>query len=323
MMMSKRGLVAFVCGALVMAATLEAGSRVAVDAVGVPPLLWHEYGAQLKIDQLDRTVAPDDVDVVVVGTSMAQQGLVPDTLAGGATYNASLNGGIPQVMEPWLLDHVLPRTAPTTVVWGLSSLDFSAHYGDATVNAYQSARSTKSGVLSDLDLTLAARSSFFANRSTLRDPSALAGSERTVNRDRYQQASAHLGSDGQRTNYTIALSEERAEEIRSRLSPDALDLDDLAAVIRVIDELRRRGINVVLVEMPVPPRFVALNDRGLENQKIFQQTLEGLSSEAEVPLIRVGESFADEDFVDYTHLSAEGASRFSSLVDAQLGALRR
>lgn len=320
-MMTKRTIYTFLVGAVLMVATLEGGSRLAVRAIGVPPLMWHDYGAQLKVEQLSNDKFTHDLDVVVVGTSMAQQGLVPEEIASGATYNASLNGGIPQVMEPWIIEQVLPRAKPDTIIWGLSSLDFSANYGDATVKAYQAARSTEHGPLAALDKKLSEYSTFIANRSTLRNPSALAGQERQTNRQRFQKAHDTLGPRGERQDFTTALSDDLAVEIRDRLSPDSLDLDDLASVARVIEQLDHHGIDVVLVEMPVPPRFVALDPQGAENQQVFTAALQALSNEVGASLISVSEPFSDDEFVDYTHLSAEGAVRFSRLVDARLNSL--
>ncbi len=310
----------FFIGLLAMAMALELGARAAVLAAGTPTLRWHDYSAQLKIEQLD--TKSDSFDTIIIGTSMAQQGLVPDALAARSTYNASLNGGVPVVMEPWLTDHVLNRISndgpPTTVIWGLSSLDLSATYGQATIDAYNQSPSGRTGMLATLDRALAEHSTFVANRAALRDPSALAGQQRQTSLVQYDEAVQSLGSSGERRDFSRSTSAERAEEIRQRISSYALDIDDIAAIIRTIEDLQAQGIEVVLVELPVPPRFLALYETG-QAHNAFQMALEAISEEMDVRLVVSPDNYTDSDFVDFTHLNESSARLFTETISAQLG----
>lgn len=305
-----------------MMLALEIAARAAVSASGVPTLRWHDYSAQLKVSQLE--TADTSFDTIIVGTSMAQQGLLPEGFANRSTYNAGLNGGVPTVMEPWLIDHVLERLAgggtepkPETVIWGLSSLDFSLAYGNATIEAFDDAPSTGTGPLAHLDQMVADRSEFVANRSVLRDPSALAGQERQDSVERYEKALGALGSAGERRDYTTSVSLDRANEVRKRISPYALDVDDIAAVVRTIEDLEELGVEVILVELPVPPRFLELYEN-TDSHAGFQRALAALSTELDVELISATGGYDNSDFVDYTHLNEASAHRFTATVNAEL-----
>ena len=116
-------------------------------------------------------------DVVFAGTSMAWQGLDPATFTridrtGRSAYNAGLAGGIPGVMEPWLVDEVAPRLEPELLVWGLSTLDLAPAYGEENVAAYQDAPAVASGAMAELDRRAGSVSALVRRRSALRDPAA-------------------------------------------------------------------------------------------------------------------------------------------------------
>lgn len=310
----------FALGLLAMTMVLELAARAAVLTAGTPTLRWHDYGAQLKIEQLD--TKSESFDTIIIGTSMAQQGLVPEALSTRSAYNAGLNGGVPVVMEPWLTNHILDRVSdedqPTTVIWGLSSLDLSASYGQATIDAYDQSPSGRTGLLAKLDRAIAGQSTFVANRAILRNPSALAGQQRQTSLDQYDDAVLALGSSGERRDFTESTSAERAGEIQQRISSYALDVDDIAAIVRTIEDLQIQGTEVVLVELPVPPRFLALYDTE-QAHRAFQQALEAISVQMDVQLVVSPDSFTDDDFVDFTHLTETSARRFTETVDAHLG----
>lgn len=329
--------VRFLLGALMAATMVEGATHLLVNPDLV--LRWHDHATQLKISQLEQIVDQSGpVDTVIIGTSMAQQGLVPSALAESEPdhrfYNAALNGGVPVVMESWLLDQIAPRTEPRRVIWGLSPIDLSSRYGDATEEAYRTAPATRSGALAALDRAVSRHSRFVSARARLRDPSALWGSERTADAQQLAAAASELGADGERRNYTTDTSAERAAEINDRLEPFTLDPDDLAAIIRTVDNLQSHDIEIVLVELPVPPRLVALSPDGAQTTERFSKTLQELADELDIQLISptsaatadaqataarpAGIDFTDSDFVDFTHLNEAGADRFTRQVAAAL-----
>lgn len=95
----------------------------------------------------------------------------------------------------------------------------------------------------------------------------------------------------------------------------------MAAVVRAVEALQAEGIEVVFVELPVPPRFLELYERGPAQHQESSDLLSALAEDLEVPLITTAGAYQDEDFVDYTHLTEEAAIRFSVEVADALSAL--
>ncbi len=313
----RRWVIRFGLAALAMVVLGEIGARVALSRSDAPVLRWHDFSAQLKVEQMDER---GDIDLVVIGTSMAQQDIVPGILAEAladdagpspAIYNASLNGGVPVVMEPWLLDQVVPRLDPEVVVWGLSALDVSLEYGDATLEAYDDALQTKTGLLAEVDRAVSRFSDLVAARAVLRNPDQILGSGRDENRRSLAEAEAEVGPDGERRDFASATGIGRAQEMARRITPFQLDRDDLAAIARTVDALRRRGIEVVFVELPVPDRFLELYPGGPPQHQLVTDTIVALGDALDVEVIAPVGPTDDASFVDFTHLDAEPAAAFT------------
>lgn len=316
----------FAGAALATVLVAEVAARVVSGAAEAPALRWHDRPTQVKAEQL---AGLGDVDVVVIGTSMAQQGLVPDALGDAldaSVYNAALNGGVPAVMEPWLLDEVVPRVHPDVVVWGLSALDLSLAYGDAIVDAYETAPATRTGILGEADRTASRFSVLVRDRRLLRDPSALFGSAAEQAQQEQEAAETLVGDDGERIAFEPDRSHARQRETQARITPFLVDRDDLAAIARTADALRGEGRRLVLVELPVPPRFTALYPDGAAQHAVVGDTLDALADVLDVPLVRLAElgpdgAFDDADFVDFTHLDRDPAARFAAAVGRAIATL--
>ncbi len=307
--------VRLVLAALAVIGCGEVVARVVEQQVQTPQLLWYDEATQLKVAQMENR---GPTTLVVAGTSMAWQGLVPSILLDGEAYNAGLAGGVPQVMEPWLLGPVRTELQPTVVVWGLSSLDFSDVYGDTGRQIYREAPATRPGMLAATDRLLRRWSALIRQRPVLRNPSLLIGDGQVRTAERFHAAQRILGTDGERQDFAPAVTDERASEVRARISPYRVDRDDVAAIVRTIEALRVDGTVVVLVEMPVPPRFLALYDDGAVQHRVVGDLLEAIGSELDVPVLSTSSVFTDDDFVDYTHLTASAAAEFSIEVSSQL-----
>lgn len=322
-----KSLVVFGLAVLSTLGFAEGAARVVEHRTETPQVMWYDEATQLKVEQMHRL---GSASTVVAGTSMAWQGLVPDVLAtvpeaagSSGVYNAGLAGGVPVVMEPWLTGQVVDVLRPQLVVWGLSSLDFSDVYGDAGLAIYQQAPATRPGILADADRRLSDISALVRQRPALRNPSLLVGEERVEAIDRWERAKEILGPDGERLDFADAVNEDRALEVRTRISPYEPDREDVAAVVRTVEALRSGGVEVVLVELPVPPRFRALYDAGSQEHTRVTDLLRVLARELDVPLVSVTGTYDDADFVDFTHLDREGAARFSNEVAGALAALDR
>jgi hypothetical protein len=311
----------FLAGLVVTVLVVEAVARVALAATDPIVLRHHDHTAALKVDQLDDR---SDTGLVVIGTSMAQQDLDPSIIeaaTGLPSYNAALDGGVPTVMEPWLLGPVLDRVDPEVVVWGLSPLDLSASYGDGVERAYREALDTRPGWLADVERSAGRVSALVSARTVLREPSMFLGDERDRVVAQREAATEALADDGQRLDFRRALGVDREREVAARLTPFAIDRADLLAVIGTVRELRGRGTRVVLVELPVPDRFVELYPDGPAQHRVVGDTIAALGAELGVPVVSASVAGPDLDFVDFTHLDRPSAESFTRAVAAELTAL--
>ena len=303
--------------ALIVAVGAETAARVAEDDLP-EAVRWYDAASQRKIDQMDRR---GPTDVVFAGTSMAWQGLDPATFmdidrAGRSAYNAGLAGGIPGVMEPWLVDEVAPRLEPELVIWGLSTLDLAPSYGEENIAAYRDSPAVAGGVMAELDRRAGSVSALVRRRAALRDPAAWWGEG--GDDPLFAAADSLLGPLGERREFDVLPDRERAQLAATRLQEWKPSLDDVATIRRTVRSLTDQGISVVLTPMPTPPRFVELHPNGAEDLATFEATLADLADDLEVPLIDVAVGYDDDDFVDYTHLDEAGAQRFTRQLTAAL-----
>ena len=285
----RRVLLWFAAGLLVAAAAAEGSARIA-EAAGPPVLRWYDATTQLKVEQMDRA---DSAAVVFAGTSMAWQGFVPSEFTASdpgdrTAYNAGLAGGVPVVMEPWLLEEVIPRLQPDVVVWGLSSMDFSSSYGDDNLERYRDALDTRTGSLATLEQTTSSFSALVRYRTILRRPSAMFGSGRDEIETEFEDAASTLGDSGERHDFTVDFGDKRSAQVESRFRNFRIDETDIRAIHRTVTNLREQGIEVVLVEMPTPDAYAALHPEGDADLARTHQTIVAIGEVLDLvaPIVR-------------------------------------
>lgn len=322
--MGLRWLPRFLIAAIVIALAAEGAARLTVNAAEAPVLRWHDFSSQFKVRQMDELALTEVAGggLVIIGTSMAQQDLIPelfiDPSGTGATYNAGLNGGVPVVMEPWLIDQVIPRLRPNVVVWGLSPLDLSAVYGNSVKDAYDQAFETRPGVLAATDRWASSFSMLVSARAVLREPTMLFGTEAAARNQQAIEAAAELGVLGERNVFEVELGLERQREVSDRVSPFRLDRDDLAAIARTVFSLRESNIEVFLVELPVPERFVTLMENEEADYQLFRDAVAQLGIQLDVEVLTSGVQLSEDDFVDFTHMTLDAARRFTTDISSQI-----
>lgn len=304
-----RRVASFIIGLVVVLGFLEILARFAEDG-GAAALRWYDASTQLRAEEMDRR---DDIDVVFAGTSMAWQGLVPSVwtandVAGRSAFNVGMAGGVPQVMEPWLLDVVQPELKPELVVWGLSSLDLSSSYGADNLKRYEDALEIRQGAVAALERHTAKYSALVRYRSVLRDPGEW-GEDRG-----FTAAAASLGADGERRDFVIDTSARRRRQVEARLKAYSLDPADIAAIHRTVVRLREAGTEVVFVQMPVPERFAVLHPEGAADLATTRRAITHLGEVLDVDVIDATAGFTDLDFVDFTHLNESAAAALTSRV---------
>ena len=191
-------------------------------------------------------------------------------------------------------------------------------YGAPNIEQFAEAAETRSGWLADVERWVSDRSVLIRRRSTIRSLSAVAGSAREDLADRRSDADQSLAPDGERIGESVELPPRLEAIQRARLAGFEIDQDDVEVVRATVRALQERGVQVVLVEMPVPRRFVDLHPGGQESVRQVRATIESLAAELNVTAIVGVGGFEEDDFLDFTHLDAAGSRWFSDVVADQL-----
>lgn len=292
-----------------------------VAAGSPPPLRFHDHASAVRAEVIGRY---GTADVVFAGTSMAWQAMVPAVFsaadpAGRRAFNAGLNGAVPVVTGPWLRDHVVPALAPTTVVWGLSSLDFAPAYGEQLEGSYTRSAEGRPGPLGAVERWAAGASALVLRRAQLRRPATLLGAQAEADARDLATARLITGPDGQRIALTGSRSPEGAAIQRDRLAGYEPDERDIHAIAETVLALTGSGVEVVLAELPVPPSFVDLHPGGPADLSLARRTMATLAEVLGVRFLPASQAWIDSDFVDWTHLTPTAAERFTTELAAGLG----
>lgn len=270
-------------------------------------LVWHGAPAQKKIAILESDI---EARQLVTGTSQVMQGVDP-RMFDDATINVALGGGVPELQEMWLLDEVLPRREVDRVIWGVNPLlDFAVTDTPPTV------------VVQYRDAPVVARPLLWRLERSLSNLSGIARSRRQFSGSGWFGSLGGEPGDiddlGMRTNFEQQVTGQQQRLWAGRMQ--SFEYGKREHVVAVIAELRRRDIEVVLVEMPLPDRTIALLPGHSDRYAREQQRLEALANELQVELLHPPVAFqADHRFVDFTHFSASASAEFSNWLASELG----
>lgn len=295
-----------------------------------PPLRWQNWETQNKVDRIDALAARGGASVVFVGSSMVNAAVDPAAFDRAAprarpAFNAAVNGADARLVEPWLLDVVVPRLRPDVVVIGLSSRDLNDHAAHRQFDLFRASDEgqwvTGRRSIADRLERSAERWSFLVRyRDDLRRPRRLAGHHDPL-RD-----VADVGPLGQlraldiyeKATYAVTphfVAEARADALHDY----SIGGSQQAALRRTVSQLRARGVRVVLVEMPITADAIALHPRGATDYAAFHARLRGLAAATGVPLVDPGADFASTRwFFDPFHLNGTGRAAFTAALAHQL-----
>lgn len=277
----------------------------------------------------DLIAAKGSVDALFVGSSQVYRAIEPDRVEGTfhgragreiRTFNFGL-GGMSETGEAPLMRILVDEYRPRLVVVGASSyglderrdLKFMKFLDGSAWFRYHRGALSLDGWL--LEHSVAFRRYhghlFWANP----DPETEAVVRRSV-ADMDLKGHSPLPSDGFRGVDPVA-----AAELRD-YKPSKLHLDALADVVR----LRREGLEVILVEMPVHESVIGLYGRGAEDHEAALQQIEKVAAAhgtqfwrypyAERPIPPGGWS-------DFIHLNKVGTGVYSRWLGERLAAAAR
>lgn len=296
----------------------EVGVRLVDDRLPEPVTWYHEI-AQAKTEQMEDH--DGDVDVVFAGTSQSYHGIDPEVVdehLGTRSYNAGIPAGVPTLQRRWLFDAVLPNLDAETVVWAISSVDLNAARPQEMAPVYDSAFTTRGGLLAAVDRWLFDRSALFEHRRTIADPQSWFAEDGPLD-----EARRVLLSSGKRRPGSPNTSDAERRRMRRQVIGDFEPGGRMSrAIVETVEELRARDIEVVMVWLPEAPRYLDLLP-GPEAHREARREADRLARRLDVPLLDVSDGYGDDDFIDFTHLDGEAADRLSTVLASELAPLRR
>ena len=278
------------------------------------PRNWYHDIAQAKAEQL-RGMRNTDLDLLFAGTSQTYYAIGPrliDDELGTKSYNAAVPAGVPPIQERWLLNQVLSRVDTDVVVWGLSVLDLNDGRDLSVVDAYLAAQATRPGKVAETERLLARWSGLVRYRRQLVDPDAW------EDRTKMEAIRSVIRSDGQRRPANREPSDAERRHVQDHVVADYKTGGAMVASLRrTIAAIEDRGIDVVIVWLPVPERLVELLPQPGVETAARRETME-LSADLDAAFLDVSAGFTNEDFLDFTHLGEPAAKRLSHRLSSKL-----
>lgn len=298
------------------------------------PDLWADQATAVKVTQLDAIGARGCVDVVFAGSSMARDAFDPGAFsatdpARRSAYNAALDAASPPLLERWLLDQVLPRAHPATVVLGLASFDLNQHASlpNTAFDAHRRAPSSARGAANRLEAWFTEELALVRHRAALRDPDELVRSFGRWRRGEKADRPSTTGIEGVLAPDGHGLSRRalryrgdtgvRRFVARELLNDFELSEQRVDALTALVDALQRQGIEVVLVPLPVTRDYVALHPRGDQDQAEFLAAIASIATRTGAIGLEV-EELPERMFADTHHVNGAGSRAISTSLPADL-----
>lgn len=294
---------------------VELIARSIAPGLPVDPGKWPRIEIAQKLDQVRRYLGDGrEFDVVFVGSSMVADGVDPVEFVETAdvrAYNAAFAGPSMRTITPWTLDIVDPLLQPEVVVLGIQSRELSDNgpKNKAMFEKFMSSpgyRQTTSNLALRFAGMLERISYFMRYRRAFREPSQIleADGEAALRAARVRQ---ELGPLGKRIQQDVPY--EDSEQFRTSLYEKMLfDFSvggpEYAALERLYEGLRERGIRLVVVNMPVTPAYwEAHRSPGAED--VYHDALERFLEDRDIAYVDAEDSLKEETFRNPMHLDVD------------------
>ena len=311
----RRPLVAFIIGLLTVIVATEFGVRVAAHRLP-EPLQYFSPAAQTLVHDMDLlNTKGKHSRITFFGTSMMRRGVDTDRIerllgwSNTSATNVALPGAQTPLMKRWLLEEVVPRLHPSVIVWGVSSLEFNGGRLRHSIDDYNAARATKMGTLGDLDRSMN-KIAISKYRDTLRDPLELSNvahgkvakyTHRVPLKDRASWVLGYKNLSPKKL--TSERTAERSYAKSTQLVDFRVGRAELDSFTQTIVELRRRGINVVIVVMPVPSEYLRIHPGGPKQFESWQRSITDAATRSGANVIdQFVRALPDDSFRDVEHL---------------------
>ncbi len=262
------------------------------------------------------------IDIVMSGTSIVGVGLDPviiDSATGASTYNAAIGCANLEIQSEWLPNWVADLASPDAVVIGLNVKDLD----ETTCVRGWDDRATYDDTSFDFDWEMYNASSLWRQRTFLSEPQnwrVFWDKEDIVgfwdinirDTDGFWEVTRFNDIDQQ----TFMLNPDKTGLTKHQATLDAL--------ATAVEGLTAEGIEVVVLEFPMPQRFYdnLTDPKGVpyvDASEAIRQTAEDAGA---TYIVNDSEDFRENTlFIDESHLTPEGARLFSEWTGEQLAAL--
>jgi hypothetical protein len=249
--------------------------------------------------------------VVFAGSSMIRQGFdhqLFTSRTGVPSINAALPASTNFLLEPWLIDVVVPRLHPRVVVIGVSSRDFNDNgkgpdlARDTFLNSPGYRTITGDDWMTRADRALSTVSALFRWRRSLREPSNVASAIRTRPLKIVEPECPKADPDDDR--YTISKTVQ--DYPRSVLYDYSVGGAQTRALRSTIYSLHSRGIDVALLLVPATPDYDPLHPHGEADVRAYRAVLNDVVEDTGVTVIDATPIDDERYFRDAIHVNCPG-----------------
>lgn len=303
----------------------EVAVRALAGYLPAPLPAWGSWEAQKKADAIGELGGKGGANVLLLGSSMMTAAVDPAQLTEllgdeRPAFDGSLLGGTARLFDWWATKVAVERLRPHTVVIGVASRDLNDGSGSPAYDTITSSPAAKivngkDGFADRLEQRAADWSYLVRYRTQIRRPYAWLKEEPSVVGERVDVTP--LGSISNwiiQDTYQVreAFRRQGAERAYRDYSIGGLELASLG---HLVDNLTARGIEVVIVTMPVTEDAIALHPRGALDQARFVETLSTFVASRGVRYLDMDAAFPGTvGFADPHHLASSGRRRFTALL---------
>jgi hypothetical protein len=306
--------------AIVLAA--EVAARVWLPAIPPDTHTWPRAEIGQKLEQIDEYERRgEEIDVLFVGSSQMAAAANPQLFtekSGLSSYNAAFAGPSMKTVGRWLLDIAEPKLSPEVVVVGIASRDSNdrsrknnkVHQSFISSPGY---RQETASLASRFEGWLEDVSVFMRYRRLMREPASFL--ERSDDELGEQNVRKEIGARGLRLDQPVNYS--NRSTVQRRLGDGTLGNfktggNEYRAVMEMHDVLEERGVEMMLVSMPLTADYLEAHEDPEANMASYHDLLRDVVEETGVTFVNGEEAFAtSKAFRDLLHLDVEGRDAFT------------
>jgi hypothetical protein len=308
-------------GFLAVVIGAEVAARSWLPAIPPDAHTWPRAEIGQKLEQIDAyEERGETVDVLFVGSSQMAASTNPQLFTeqtGLSSYNAAFAGPSMRTVGRWLLDVVEPKLNPDVVVVGIASRDSNdrsrknkkVHQAFLNSPGY---RQETASLASQFEGWLEDVSVFMRYRRLMREPATFL--ERTDDDLGEQRIRKQIGERGLRLEEPVDYRFRVASQLslsRGTLGNFQTGGREYTAVVEMHDVLEERGVEMVLLNMPLTADYLGAH-QDVDEMTSYREFLADIAQTTGVAFVDAERAFdTPKAFRDLLHLDVEGRDAFT------------